>query len=356
MLPDPASEAEAAHPPPGGPDRPTGPDWFARVGELARSIGTDRFHQRVIDVLGSTIPHASNWIIRFSRVAPPDVIHTSNVPGHVVDFYRSNCADIDPFSAHWKAFEEPGVRTLSRFSTRDDTSVDASAYRRLFLPVAGVSDELGVFFSTVGQSSLGLFLERERGRFSDAEVGRAKLVFPLLNGFHKTHVGRIFNRLRYSGDAIESGLSNRPTLVQDRYGLDIFATPSWQAAAAADEAIGLAVASVHRESAVDVGEHTIKIEHFDRYFPLAPSGRMFVLTPRETAGPADGSGERQELEQGLTNLERKVFDLIMQGMSTGEIAQAIGIGKGTVKKYRHRIYGKAGAASGRDLVLRFRRT
>lgn len=349
MRQDPTSETETAR----RPERPADPDWFRRVGELARSIGTDRFHQRVIEVLGSTIPHASNWIIRFSRVAPPDVIHTSNVPGHVVDFYRTNCAEIDPFSAHWKAFEEPGVRTLSSFSTPPDPSVDASAYRRLFLPVAGVSDELGMFFSTVGQSSLGLFLERERGRFTEAEIGRAKLAFPLLDGFHKTHVGRIFNRLRYSGDAIESGLSNRPTLVQDRYGLDIFATPSWQAAVAEDEAIGLAVASVHRDTAVDVGKHTIKIEHFDRYFPLAPSGRMFVLTPRQEGG-GDGSVERQELERNLTNLERKVFDLIMQGMSTGEIAQALGIGKGTVKKYRHRIYGKAGAASGRDLVLRFR--
>lgn len=348
--------ADPAIPPFRGGGKLTRPDWFRAIGELAASIGTDRFHQRVIDVFGSLVPHSANWIIRFSRVAPPDVIHTSNVSPHVVAFYASRCADIDPFSAHWKQYEEPGVRTLASFSGAPCEAVDPAGYRRMFLPVAGVSDELGMFFSTVGQSSLGLFLERERGRFSDAEIERSRLVFPLLDGFHKTHVGRIFNRLRYSGDAIERALSNRPTLVQDRYGLDIFATPSWQAEAARDEAIGVAVAAVRREGAVDVGEHTIKIEHFDRYFPLAPSGRMFVLTARESASdePPEAAN-RHELERGLTKLERKVFDLILQGMSTGEIAQAIGIGKGTVKKYRHRIYGKTGVSSGRDLVLKFRR-
>lgn len=327
--------------------------WFERLGELALSIGTDGFHQRLVELFGAVIRNEGCWIIRYSRVAPPDVIYTSNVPQEVVDYYVATCSELDPFSAHWKRHEEPGVRTLAGFY-RDGAAVDPEPYGELFRAAAKVSDELGIFFSTVGHSSLGLFLERTRGHFTPAEVARARLVFPVLDGFHATHVGRLFDRLRYAGDPSASELVSRPTLVQDRHGLEIFATPSWREAAAADPSLVEAVRRAGHERSIDLVGGALKIERFDERFPLAPSGRMFVLAPRETAAPpaAVGNGE---LHGALTAREREVFDLIMAGCVTGAIAQNLRISKGTVKNCRLRIYRKAGVSSERALVRKFTR-
>lgn len=334
---------------PAAPIRLGQADWFRRVGEVSLSIGTDRFHERLVELFGSTVRHSASWIIRYSRVAPPDVIHTWNVPEDVVAYYVAHCSEIDPFSAHWKRHEEPGVRTLAGFRAAPGAAIDPRPYSRLFKAAAKISDELGVFFSTVGHSSLGLFLERETGRFTDAEIERAKLVFPVLDGLHKTHVGRIFDRLRYAGDPTESELIVRPTLVQDRVGLEIFATPSWREAAAADGSIAEAVAAAADERSIELKEHTLKIERFDEYFPLAPSGRMFVLTAREAAPARPGP----EIE--LTSRERAIFDLVMAGETTGAIAQALQISKGTVKNNKLRIYRKAGVGSERALFQKFGR-
>lgn len=327
-------------------------EWFRKVGEVASAVGTDRFHQQLVELFGSTIPHSASWIIRYSRVAPPDVIYTWNVPKDVVDFYVAQCSDLDPFSAHWKLHEEPGVRTLAGFTKASAAAIDPRPYSRLFKAAANISDELGVFFSTVGHSSLGLFLERVKGRFTEAEIARTRLVFPVLDGFHKTHIGRIFDRLRYAGDANESELVSRPTLVQDRWGLEIFATPSWREAAAADASLGAAVAAIRDEPTISLESFTVKVERFDQYFPLAPSGRMFVLTPRAEPSGSDDSGSP---DLGLTAREREIFDLVMAGATTGSIAQTLAISKGTVKNNRLRIYRKAGVTSERALVQKFGR-
>ena len=331
-------------------------DWFRRVGEVASSVGTDRFHQQLIELFGSTIPHSSSWIIRYSRVAPPDVIYTWNVPQDVVDFYAASCASLDPFSAHWKRYEEPGVRTLAGFGRDGEAEVDAKPYNRLFKAAAKITDELGVFFSTVGNSSLGLFLEREKGRFTEAEIARTKLVFPVLDGFHKTHIGRIFDRLRFAGEANETQLAGRPTLVLDRHGLEIFANAGWRQAVAEDPAILDVVASAQGERQIALPDFLLKIERFDRYFPLAPSGVMFVLAPKPEPG-AEPPPERpaSAVPQGLTAREREVFDLMMAGRTTGAVAQALGISKGAVKNLRLRIYRKADVSSERALVQRFGR-
>lgn len=192
--------------------------------------------------------------------------------------------------------------------------------------------------------------------FSSAEIDRAKLAFPVLDGFHRAHIGRIFDRLRYAGDATESELITRPTLVQDRCGLEIYQSPSWREAAAHDASIAEAVASAQEERSLDLPSFTLKIERFDEYFPLAPSGRMFVLTPRaeRAAEPSAGQG-RPELEPALTSRERAIFDLVMTGSTTGAIAQALGISKGTVKNNKLRIYRKADVTSERALFQKFGR-
>ena len=205
----------------------TDAEWYRRFGEVAASIGTESFHRNLLSLFALSIESDSGWIIRYSRVAPPDVLYTTGVPSEIVDFYNRKCLRIDPFSLYWKTFGKPGILTLSEIG---HTSPESILYAKIFRPAANISDELGMFFSTVGHCCFGLFLERERGEFSQEDVRRAELIFPALEGCHRSHLGHLFSNLRYTNGKQAEGLLNRPTLIRDRHDVEVFANETWKQA------------------------------------------------------------------------------------------------------------------------------
>ena len=328
--------------------------WFAQLGEVAASIGSDSFHRKLLRLAGLCIRHDSSWIIRYSRVAPPDVLYTSGVPAEIVAFYDEKGQYLDPFSAHWRRTGEPGVLTLSELANESPESV---LYTKIFTPAANISDEIGMFFSTVGHCCFGLFLERERGSFSKADIERAKLIFPALEGYHRSHLGQLFNHLRYTGGAESGGLVSRPTLIRDRHGVEVFSNASWREAVAADASILPLIAafgSAEGLTTLQGRDYVLKTEPFDRDFPLAPGGRIFTLEAR-AAAQEDSVDYRAaaQILQALTPRERDILSLTMKGQATGQIAQALAISKGTIKNCKLRIYRKAEVSSERDLVKKF---
>ncbi len=328
--------------------------WFQLSGRVAMSIGHDGFHRELVNLFGATIPHESCWIIRYSRVAPPDVLYTHNVPDDIVQFYNKECLNIDPFSQYWKTWEKPGVLTLSGL---ENASLESIIYAKIFREAAKISDELGMFFTTVGHCCLGLFLEREKGRFSQADVRRAELMFPALDGYHRAHLGWLFNGLRYKNDVEVKGFIKRPTLIQDRFGVEVYANESWSDAIASDATIEPTVRAARASETVQtflLKDFVLKLENLDRYFPLAPAGRMFVLEPRSFSKEVPEHVNRIAASlQNFTKREREVLALIMTGHSTGQIAQRLHISKGTIKNCRSRIYRKADVISERALVKKF---
>lgn len=329
-------------------------EWFRRTGRVAMSIGQDSFHRELVDLFGATIQHESCWIIRYSRVAPPDVLYTHNVPEEIVQFYKDECLDIDPFSHYWKTRECPGVLTLSAL---EDSSLESVIYSKIFRAAANISDEMAMFFTTVGHSCLGLFLEREKGRFSRADIRRAELMFPALDGFHRAHLGWLFNRLRYKNETEVMGFIKRPTLIQDRSGIEVYANESWNEAAEIDPSIRAVVSEAQSNESQQtfiLRDFVLKMEILDPNFPLAPAGRMFVLEPRSYANvEPDRANQIASTLREFTKRERDVLALIMTGNSTGQIAQKLNISKGTIKNCRSRIYRKAGVISERAFVKKF---
>jgi DNA-binding CsgD family transcriptional regulator len=331
-------------------------EWFSRLGQVAKSIGSREFHHELVDLFGASIRHESCWAIRFSRATPPQVLFTHNVAEEVVSTYSHNYSDIDPFSDFWQNQGRAGVIMLAEAKAHSQRT---EAYSRVFLPNANISDEMSIFLPTVGNDCYGLFLEREQGQFSRADVERARLVFPALEGCHRAHMGWVFANLHKNSDLEFSGLADKPLLIQDRFGLDIYANDAWSDMVAGDAAVinllGEFSACDHAQTRVlDIG--ILKFESLHGDFPLAPHGRLFVLEPhgatawnaakisREIAAPAD-----------LTPRERDIFDLIMDGRTTGQIAQTLKISKGVIKNYKQRIYRKVNVDSERALVRKFAR-
>ncbi len=336
------------------PVRLTDAAWFAQLGEVATSIGGESFHRKLLHLAGLCIRHDSSWIIRYSRVAPPDVLYTSGVPDEIVAFYDEKGQNLDPFSARWRRTGQPGVLTLSEIAAEGP---EAILYTKIFTPTANIADEIGMFFSTVGHCCFGLFLERERGSFSKADIERAKLIFPALEGYHRSHLGQLFNHLRYTGGSVGGGLVNRPTLIRDRHAVEVFSNASWREAVAADASILPLTQALGRAEGLTTlqgRDHVLKSEPFDRDFPLAPGGRIFTLEPRVAA--QDESVDYRaaaSILQALTPRERDILALTMKGQTTGQIAQRLAIGKGTIKNCKLRIYRKAEVSSERDLVKKF---
>ena len=64
--------------------------------------------------------------------------------------------------------------------------IDPTPYISVFKPAANVSDELGLFLPTIGNSSVGLFLEREQGEFKRCEIESAKIAFPILSSLEES--------------------------------------------------------------------------------------------------------------------------------------------------------------------------
>lgn len=341
------------------PDKPklTGlgsQEWFQRVGNTSRALGEMNFHETLIDLIGCLIDHSARWIIRFSDPAPPEIMYTSGVSQTLRDHYNRSCSAVDPFAAHWRRYKEVGVRALSQFKSTADT-IDAANYNSVFKPVANVSDELGLFLPTIGNSSIGLFLERERGDFRKIEIERAEAAFPIIDGLERAHISRIFDGTGQGGFISEAAqLNPQPTLVQDRWGVELFSSRSWREVAETNPALHAVAVQSAQNGPIMLDDFIVNIERFDKHFPLAPSGRMLTLTrcpldPQELAS----TRERTELIRRLTRRERDIFNLIVGGRSSSDISRLLSMSKGTVKNYAIRIFRKANANSRLDLIHKY---
>ena len=329
-------------------------EWFSRLGEVAKSIGSREFHHELVDLFGASIRHKSCWAIRFSRAAAPEVLFTHNVAEDVVSTYSHNYSGLDPFSDFWQEQGRAGVIMLAEAKA---CSIRTEAYSRVFLPNAKISDEMSIFLPTVGNDCYGLFLEREQGLFSRADVERARLVFPALEGCHRAHMGWMFDNLHKSSNLEFSGLANKPLLIQDRFGLDVYANDAWSDAVAADGAIANLVGEF---SACDHGQARVldgcvlKFESLRGDFPLAPHGRLFVLEPRNSSPRT--VAEHKPRNRGACRAHAARARHIRahhERPDDGQIAQALKISKGVIKNYKQRIYRKVNVDSERALVRKF---
>lgn len=67
---------------------------------------------------------------------------------------------------------------------------------------------------------------------------------------------------------------------------------------------------------------------------------------RQQAAPA-----AHELTPSFTGREREIVDLLMEGMTNRQIAQALGIAEATVKKHLHHVFRKLGVRSRALLII-----
>jgi DNA-binding CsgD family transcriptional regulator len=334
---------------------PSDPGFFRAIGQAARAIGTETFHEKLLGLFGAVVSHDYACIVRYSRNAPPDIIYTKGLAKHLLDYYLEHAYySTDPFFCDWRSNSRSGVIRL-----RDamEATEDKEFYRAIFQHKARFSDEMAMFLPALGKSCIALFIEKKNGDFSDADETVAQTVFPAIEGLHRAHLAHLFSALRRGGTPESREVLKLPTLILDRAGACIHANAEWRSWERSDPRVKVALEKLDTSSVAHVAlteTAVVRVERFDRAFQLAPGGKMFVIVERPAEGEAEAarSRARSDMER-LSRRERQIVALLVLGVALPEIAQRLGIRKGTVKNYRLSLYRKLAISSERTLISRF---
>ncbi len=171
-------------------------DLAGLTAHAVERLGAPDFYDRLLDILGAAAPHDLAALVRYSRVAPPDLIIPRIEPTAPMMAYYQHFYTLDPFYQHWKGGGEPGVYRLRSMDAR----IGSSPYAREFLSAMSIRDEIAVFLPAIGDACPTLILDRAWGTFVAAEVARVMKLFPLLAALHRRHIG-LFISSGMSSDA-----------------------------------------------------------------------------------------------------------------------------------------------------------
>ncbi|MGH6718546.1 MAG: helix-turn-helix transcriptional regulator [Alphaproteobacteria bacterium] len=327
---------------------------FTGFADAARAIGTPRFHAALLGVLKGITPWDAAEIVRYSRYAAPDFLEHEGIdPAHVQTF-MAGYYRFDPFFGWWREHGRADVLTLRGASRPDDLG---GPYFTAFLPRTGITDTLGLFLPTTGGCAIALFLESYGRRFTAAAVRRVKRAFPLFLALHETHMERALTDLRL-GERRAHG--DRAVAIFDREGREVFASPAWENALAARSELRTAADALLRDAAAGRQVHTgpIQAEPLGQRSSLAPEGTILVFEPGAPAlPPLDFDAAFGSFARGtLTRRETQIARLILTGYPTAAIAKVLGIGRGTVKNHRRRLYDRLDITTERELFSLFLET
>jgi len=325
------------------------------VGRAAAAIGSSAFYDRLLDLACRLIRHDKSMVVRYSRVSAPQCLLYRDYPEHIVQLWLSGYYRFDPFYDHWREHERCGIATLGMISPPRPRR---TAFWRVFLRQAQVADEIAFFLPAVGRSSIALFVERARRRFTLAEIKVARHAYPVLAGLHHAHVASVFAGLANQNHGEDTGRPLAAMLLVDRAGKRVHVTDNWLQFDSAHPELATAVADVGsgRNWQVDLADRCVlHVETLADDFPLAPGGTIYSIE-RSGLPPIRLRYEdavAEFLRGQITPRERQIVELILAGYSNEAIKKRLGISTGTVKNHRKRLYYKLDITSERELFTLF---
>jgi DNA-binding CsgD family transcriptional regulator len=279
-------------------------------------------------------------MVRYSRASPPDLILPVVPETEALRTYARQFWRLDPFQIYWASGGSPGVvrlRALARGIAR-------TRYAREFLSAMRIHDEIAVFLPPIGDVAPTLLMDRASRPFTAPEVARVQALWPLLAALHRSHVARVVS---HGGGSKGQSLGlDRATRLVDRAGNEIWVTDAWKAEADQPEvAEAIAVISARGPCTIALPRAQIaRRTQFPKDFGPAPGGfldEIFSAFPDLSLPSAMASR--------LTERERQVVMLTLQGHPIARIAERLDLTRGTVKNHRLSIYRKLDITTEREL-------
>src|SRR3712207_427536 len=88
---------------------------LSATAQMARELGEPAFHVRMLELLGSILPHEMSWIVRYEPDTAPDVLYTADICSTVVDYYLEAEPKLsDPYLCSWAGNGNPRIETLEK--------------------------------------------------------------------------------------------------------------------------------------------------------------------------------------------------------------------------------------------------
>jgi DNA-binding CsgD family transcriptional regulator len=160
-------------------------------------------------LIGALAPLNLIMMVRYSATQRPDFASHRNFSGRVVREYLDTYYVFDPFYAHWRKHQKPGVYMLNRLQAKAQRRGNDIAE---FLGQSVISDEVGVMLNDGPGWCLGIFLDRKKRRFTSKEIARLESGFTVFATIHDLDTrSRASNFMR----TCQSSSLGREPLVQD---------------------------------------------------------------------------------------------------------------------------------------------
>lgn len=328
------------------------PSWNAQIGKVFQSIGTPFFHEELVDLLEATVETDAFWIIRYSGEAVPDVVFTRGVSVQTERIYSRQCAPIDPFSARWQSLREAGVFTLEWLRTNDPS---CTSYSDIFLRAAEMDDELGITIPLTNQNCFAVFLERKHGIFTDDDVSILNTLYPTIEGCCRAHLRRVFNDVKKAEIIKGAPIIPRPTAIFDHAGHQVYSDDSWNKAVRRFPVLRRLATGLVSEGGAEtiMDDWILRAERLTSDFPIAPNGWKLVLERLTVPLPPRNADDAPDVLSLFTRRERDVFRLMLNGVKNDDISTELGVGGGSIRNIKFRIYRKVGVSSESELVSKF---
>ncbi|MGO4355135.1 LuxR C-terminal-related transcriptional regulator [Rhizobium sp. RAF36] len=326
----------------GNADWPSLGLWEA-VASATVSVGSGTFYDRLLDILGALVRSDLLALVRYSSFGAPDLIIPRENRIDVEQSYNGGLYKLDPFHHYWLALAEPTVASLRNLAPAE---LWESSYALDFLRAADVSDEIALFLPPIGGASPTLILDRATGTFTEAEVARVRSVYPLVASLHNAHIEAIISK------GVTHRANEKPFRMLDRCGRELAANDAWRELIA-DPQSGLADVLRHRvrEGAFKVqlpDGRTLTRSNLAADFGAAPEGMCDEI---EIASTPSSSRSSFGWLEALTQREREIVILTLEGHPIASIAKRLGLQCGTVKNHRLRLYQKLDITTERELFL-----
>lgn len=139
-------------------------------------VGSDSHVDRLIDLIASLVPHDLVTVVRYSVTERPEFVSHRNYSEEMIERYLAVYYPYDPFYRQWREGQSPGVVRLQ--------AAAPVQYVTEFLGQSVITDELGVLLEDGPGWCLGVFLDRRKGRFSQADMARLDAQFPVIAALH----------------------------------------------------------------------------------------------------------------------------------------------------------------------------
>ena len=316
--------------------------WDA-AGAASAAIGGEAFYDRLLDVLGALVDADLLALMRYSSFGAPDLVIPRDVRAEVEVPYNSGSYALDPFHHYWQTVGRPAVKSLRQLATAE---LWESHYALEILRAADISDEMAIFLPPLGGASPTLILDRANGRFSEVELALVERVFPLLAGLHNAHLKAIVSR------GMLAHAAEKPLRLVDRSGKELATNTAWKKLAGElgstfIQALADLGGAGAKQIALPDGRLLVR-SALSADFGAAPAGLCDHI---EVPPPAGSHESPDSWLAPLTQRERQIVMLTLEGHPIAGIAKRLGVRRGTIKNHRLRLYQKLDITTERELFL-----